>query len=177
MRPAFRQIREWIDFACDTCGCPEMKHNIHFEFCGKLTQRLADATSKWWVPPGAAPKDGRSRWKSGRIRLSRVLWARCPEDEQKNTVIHEACHLICDHQGKTRGIHGAAWKAVMIQCGEKPERCHSIDRTGIRRRRWAKRVYCGCPHKTMGATQYGRLKKGTYQYTCNTCGERMRIEQ
>lgn len=76
-----KQIRKWIEHACNCNGVPTLVHKIDFEFNASFTSRLGDA--KW----------DRKR-KRGRIRLSTPLWERASEKDRYETVIHEACHVI-----------------------------------------------------------------------------------
>ena len=49
-------------------------------------------------------------------------------DEQRfvDTLIHELAHAVCHWvHGKDKDSHGPKWKAIMVQLGQKPGRCHN----------------------------------------------------
>lgn len=119
-----KQIRGWIDLACDSNDVPELKHKIDFEFNGRFTRRLGDAIYN--------RRKGR-----GFIRLSAPLWPRATEEERRETVIHEACHVVVGYKYQNQKVvdaHGGEWRSAMNLCGLEPLRTHRVDRTGIARR-------------------------------------------
>jgi len=154
-----KQIRAWIDKACDDNGVPELKHKIDFEFNGKFTRRLGDARY-------------RQKTKRGLIRLSTPLWPRATEAEQRDTVIHEACHVVVGYKYGNVQSHGKEWKQAMWNCGLEAERTHCLDRTGIARKqvRW---MVSECPKaKKCSVNQKdfnGVLKAGKLLH-CTACG-------
>jgi len=157
-----KQIRKWIDKACDDNGVPELKHKIDFEFNDRFTRRLGDAVYK--------PKK-----KRGRIRLSTSLWQRATEDEQRETVIHEACHVVVGYKHGRVQAHGDEWKRAMRNCGLVPERTHCVDRKGIARKqkRW---VVSDC-QKTpkskrciVGPKDFNNVLKAGGCLHCTDCG-------
>ena len=76
-----RHIKEWIRFACERNGVPELAQVILVEWSLRFTRRMGDATYSP-INYGA------------RIRLSIPLWPRASEEDRRETVIHEACHVI-----------------------------------------------------------------------------------
>lgn len=104
------------------------------------------------------------------MKFSCPLWLRATPEQRDETIVHEICHVL-DYilNGKSNG-HNRVWKQLMIKCGYPPKRCHNIDRTGIARRN--KRVAASCPCGNMtslGSTQAGRLRRGTFAYRCRKC--------
>ena len=67
-----------------------------------------------------------------RIRLSIPLWPRASDQDRRETVIHEACHLIAFYKfGQVAAPHGTGWKQAMRNCGIRPLRTHRVDRSGL----------------------------------------------
>jgi hypothetical protein len=48
------------------------------------------------------------------------------EERFRDTLFHELAHAVCYWlHGEEADSHGPKWKAVMVQLGQKPERCHN----------------------------------------------------
>ena len=107
------------------------------------------------------------------IKLSAPLWPRACEAERRNTIIHEACHLI-DHYMTGRMDHGTNWRRLMGACGESADRCHSVDRTGLVRKRNRHEYRCGCNQGSRYITpvKAKRIKQGRL-YVCKSCNEQI----
>ena len=110
-----------------------------------------------------------------RIRLSTVLWPRASEEERRETVVHEMCHIVVGYKhGYAASAHGFEWKEAMRNCGVEPRRLHSVDRTGLIRRR---RLFIlrDCPNEDIErkcrctTREFNLLRKGT-QMWCKLCG-------
>ena len=88
------------------------------------------------------------------------------------TVIHEACHVIVGFKhGYAPRPHGSEWKKAMQNCGLKPHRLHTIDRTGLARRRRLF-VLCDCPKEQkcrILVRQFNLIRRGE-EFWCKTCG-------
>jgi len=153
------KIRKWIRFACDCNGVPELAQVILVEWNGRFTHRLGDAIYN------------RISMRA-RIRLSLPLWQRLSEETRRETVIHEACHVIVGFKhGFVRRPHGSEWKEAMRNCGVNPRRLHSIDRTGLARRR-RRFVLCDCPNEQkcrILVRQFNLVRRGT-EFWCKVCG-------
>lgn len=153
-----RQIREWIRFACERNKVPELAQVILVEWNPRFTRRLGDA--------GYSSITFRAR-----IRLSSPLWPRTPEIDRRETVIHEACHIIV---GFAAAAHGSEWKEAMENCGVEPLRLHSVDRTGLARRQ-KRFVLLDCPHHGVERKcrctirELNRLRRGVEMW-CKVCG-------
>ncbi len=125
------QIRWTLGRLADALDRPEIAElRVYLEFNNRFTRRMGSA--KWTGP------------KSGRVRLSAPLWPRASETERRETVIHEACHVVQFHIYPRGKGHGAEWKHLMRLCGVKPERCHHVDRTGIAKKQRRVEAACDC---------------------------------
>lgn len=153
-------IRQWIDFACEQNGVRQLSDSIMVEWNSRFTRRLGDAV--YFRSTGL-----------GRIRLSIPLWPRASDQDRRETVIHEACHVIVGYKFCNAPHHGAEWKAAMRACGIKPSRTHEIDRTDLTRK---KRLFVvlDCPNPDIkrkchvGVRLRNRLQKGDV-ITCRVC--------
>jgi len=78
------------------------------------------------------------------IRLSIPIYQRASVKDQEDTVVHEMCHIIAFEKfGYGIKTHGTEWKTCMLTAGYKPERCHSVDLTGLQRTRKTCPTLCG----------------------------------
>jgi SprT protein len=116
-----RHIREWLCFACNQNSVPELAQVIVVEWNARFTRRMGDALY--------SPSTFRAR-----IRLSIPLWERASEQDRRETVIHEACHLVVFYKHPNAAQHGPEWREAMRNCGVEPQRTHNVDRTGLVRR-------------------------------------------
>src|SRR5437879_3730633 len=115
-------IRQLIELACRACGTPELSGRIRVVWSRRFVARMGDA--RWDRRRGA-----------GIIRLSRPLWPKASDEERRETVIHEACHVIADCRFGGRQGHGPRWRQMMGLCGyHEPTRCHNVDHEAIQQR-------------------------------------------
>jgi SprT protein len=161
-------VTPWIRFACHQNGLPELAQAIVIEWNRRFTRRLGDAVFN--------PITFQSR-----IRLSIPLWPRASQQDRKETVIHEACHIIVWHKfGLFVAPHGPEWKAAMKNCDVQPERTHDVDRSELYRpqRRF---ILLDCPnqghdHKCrMSAKEFNQIQKGAV-LECKVCGLVVKME-
>lgn len=110
--PPSEEIRHWIDFACERCQCPELAPRMTCRFNRRLTRLVGQA--KVLFVNGVAEKLG--------IELATRSWNRLNDVGQRNTVVHEACHVIaaCAFGPKIPG-HGIHWKWAMRRCDTPPD--------------------------------------------------------
>ena len=88
----------------------ELAQVIVVEWNPRFTRRLGDAAYN-------------SITFRARIRLSSPLWPRTSEEDRRETVIHEACHIIVGYKfGQVAAPHGSEWKEAMRNCGVEPLR-------------------------------------------------------
>jgi SprT protein len=114
-----REIRRWIRYACERNDVPELAQVIQVEWKTRFTRRLGDALYN-------------PRSYQARIRLSVPLWERATEEERRETVVHETCHVIAGYQFGSVPSHGVEWKEAMRKCGLKPIPTHSVgNRSGV----------------------------------------------
>ena len=112
-------IRRWIRFACDRNGVPELAQAVIVEWNPRFTARLGDGSYSVIT-------------MEAKIRLSIPLWPRASEKDRRETVLHEACHVITKYKfGPFVANHGPEWKTAMRTCGVEPIRTHSVDRSGL----------------------------------------------
>lgn len=84
-----------------------LTNHIRFKFNNRLTRIWGRA----WQP-------------NNLIELSTLLWLAGSEQDKKDTIIHEACHIIVWHKyGNTPDIkhHGKEWKMCMTLSGVEPD--------------------------------------------------------
>jgi SprT protein len=122
---------------------------------------------------------GDANYSLGRIRLSRPLWDRATEQEREQVVKHEACHLIAFQKYGYRIMpHGREWKNAMLRAGRKPERCHNIDRTGLRRNTVRYHTSCACGYlndRGCGPKVYRNIMVYNMVYRCPKCRSVMEV--
>jgi SprT protein len=153
-----QQIREWVRYACECNGVPELSPIIKVEWNTRFTRRMGDGM----FSPSKM---------MGRIRLSVPLWGRASEQDRRESVIHEACHVIVFYNDRNAASHGAEWREAMKRCGVDPQRTHTVDRTGLVRR---KRLFvlCNCPKDEkcrIGIRTFNLVRRGA-EFQCNVCG-------
>jgi predicted SprT family Zn-dependent metalloprotease len=114
------EIRHWIDFACQRCGCPELGKQIEYTFNGRLRRIAGRAFTAF--------DDG--QLVRPRFELARFL-ARLTTQQFIQTVVHETCHLADAYLFGPRRRefegHGLPWKRLMLKCGVRPERFLRIE--------------------------------------------------
>jgi SprT protein len=156
-----RHIRQWIRLACDSNGVSELAQVIVVEWNSRFTRRLGDA--------GYSSTTYRAR-----IRLSIPLWPRAKEQDRRETVIHETCHLITFYKFGQVAAHGPEWRLAMRNCGLQPTRLHSVDRSGLARRQ-KRFVLLDCPNHGLdrkcrcSTREYNLLRRGK-EFWCRNCG-------
>jgi SprT protein len=108
-------VLNWICLACHQNEVPELAQAIVIEWNRRFTRRLGDAVFN--------PITFQSK-----IRLSIPLWPRASSQDKRETVVHEAGHLIVWHKfGLVVKAHGSEWKAAMMNCEVEPLRTHEVD--------------------------------------------------
>jgi len=148
------EVRDWIDFAGKCCGIHSLNDLIDIKWSNRMTRAKGTACF----------------YRFGKrhvIKLSRPLFARDDYDGNANTVIHEACHIIDGVLNGRMDGHGDRWRGYMVKCGQTPERCHSVDNTGLAKR-W---VYeCpGCGHEfNVSTVLRNKIARGSRR-VCKGC--------
>ncbi|MFU8814735.1 MAG: SprT-like domain-containing protein [Pseudomonadales bacterium] len=113
------------------------------------------------------------------LALNRGLFERYPEENLRETVLHELAHLTVGYARKQRLIkgrvaaHGPEWRQIMQQWfGVEPERTHKqeTDHLHIRRqRRWE--YLCGCQAWQISTVRHNRIHHQGREYRCLRCGD------
>ena len=154
------EVRELIQFACDANGRPDIADMIRVRWSNRMVRSM-----------GIASK--RSSESHYTIKLSTPLFLRATEEQQRQTVIHEACHVIDSVVNKVRMSHGYSWQKCMRLCQVKPERCHSVSCVGLRP---GFDYHCPTCRKnfTLTKTLHNKVLRGQRRI-CNVC--RTQIER
>jgi SprT protein len=145
-----------------------------------LPHLIKETKVVWNTAFSATAGMARTRNYGNKIELAAKLWPHMSEEEQRNTIIHEACHVFANVNYRTNCKHGWRWKKAMLEMGIPAERCHNIPvyELGISNRRGPKARYtvkCGCSTGcVVGPTVYKRMKIG-YGYRCKKCGRSLSI--
>jgi predicted SprT family Zn-dependent metalloprotease len=184
------EVGRWVIEFLTKVGHEDLLDVVRVEWSGRFTRRMGDALYKPAMNGGAP---------YARLRFSMPLWPRADEAERRNTVAHELAHLVTFHEWHTRSdatkngrglrfgkaptAHGWVWRTVMRRMGERPERCHNVDRTGLKRkgRRLSRTpAYCGCD-KVWELTPVRAARIRKYHphaaYGCRVCKKALRLEK
>lgn len=159
------QIREWIDFALDRNDVAYMSNMIRVQWNKRFIRKFADAGY------GKSPP-------RGIIRISPRIWERATETERRETIIHEACHIVVFHlHGIEIKPHGIEWRQAMVNCGVEPVRCHDVNLFGIALFR-----VLGCPKPEKERCTFSRRTLNHMRRTgallhCTICGKGIDAEQ
>lgn len=110
------------------------------------------------------------------LKFNVALWERMTREQRFQTAVHEACHLAANYhairQGRGRPqSHGREWQALMRRCGLTPDRCHTVDTSGLSRRKY--QVRCSCGTHNVGARVARKVAHGR-KYTCRRCKDEVR---
>lgn len=160
-----RDVVEHVAIACMLCGADELIGRIRISWNGRFIARMGDA--RWDYRKGM-----------GSIRLSLPLWAKASQEEQAETITHEACHIIADYKFRGRQMHGPRWREMMRLCGyQSARRCHRVNLDEIRTRRRRRRLSaaCGCPDGILISAVVARRVQTGAAYWCRTCGQRLTL--
>lgn len=156
-----------------TLGREDLIELLWIDWKSRFTSRMGDALY--------ASADQRVRRSSERfrvngtvcrVRFSVPLWPRATDEERKQTVIHEICHLVAAHEAhlagrKVSSSHGREWKAVMRRAGVTPKRCHNVSTKGLGRKTIPAKCACGEHYVTPLVA--GRIIVLQRTYTCGRC--------
>jgi hypothetical protein len=96
-----RMVQEWVRYACLRNGRPDLAIQIKIEWSSHLKRSYA------WCWPSQL-----------RMRISKHNWYHSTVEENKDTIIHETCHLITGERE-----HKGAWCEAMRMAGLDPKKC------------------------------------------------------
>jgi SprT protein len=152
------EVWEWIRFACDCHGRPDIVDRIQLEWSNRMTNAMGRASRKGWETDYT-------------IKLSTKLFARASDAEKRQTVIHEACHIIDAIINDVRMSHGPSWKDCMRRADCEPLRCHSVSNAGLVK---AYHYTCpnGCHEFMLSARMHNSVLRGKHRI-CKTCKSRI----
>ncbi len=160
-----RNVTEWVRWTRENLGHSSLVNDIDVQWNSRFTAKLGDARFK---PTGS------------RVRFSTPIWPRASEEERRQTVIHEICHIIVAYEAHVNGLprrrsHGHEWQLMMVRCKVPPERTHCVDTKGLSTRRRVE-ISCGC--KEILVTKYiaGRIAFGA-DFRCKRCNGRMKAPE
>lgn len=148
------KISELIQFACDKNGRPDIAAMITVSWSNRMTVTMGRVS--------------RSRSENAyAIKLSTKLFARATPEQQRQTVIHETCHVIDAVINREWG-HGSGWKSVMRCAGVEAKVHHEVSSEGL-----VKDFVYECPSKCHDFRLSTRMHNGMVRgdrRTCKTCG-------
>lgn len=135
-------IQHWIVHACYFNGTPELAPKIKYKFTNRLTRVF-----------------GRAFCHNRLIEISKPLWDRASPKERRQLVIHETCHIVATYKhGHAISDHGREWKQCMHKAGVPAERCHHVNRDGLRRKVKRYEVSCACTTAWFGHVKASQVK-------------------
>jgi predicted SprT family Zn-dependent metalloprotease len=159
LRRAGVQLREYADERPPTSPLTRAKELAHRLMAqhGLTDWAFAFNTNKRRAGACRYPFAGRP----GHIELSRHYVLRNPEDEVRDTILHEIAHALV---GPGHG-HDEVWKARCVEVGARPERCYG-EEVEMPKGRW--RATCGgCGREH---DRHRRPKRMT-GWHCRGCGK------
>lgn len=147
------QIEDQICSTCQILDVADVADRIRWTWNRRLTRAIARAHFLEW-----------------KIELSSRLFPLLPQLEQRDTVIHEVCHLVAHHlHGPSILHHGREWKELMVRAGGEPRaRSKSIDGADLLQGRNRMPYYCAC--RTHAVTPYRARKIDLgFVFVCTRC--------
>ena len=148
------QAQEIITWGCNLVGMPEVADNIIIIFNTRMRTTLGRA----WTHYGPHQKHNRPKYievlngkpTGGLICFNVELYYRATDAQRRKNMIHELAHILANlrynegvEQGEERSAgYGPAWRAMMLELGEKPVRCHSVDTGGVKRKQTRYQMIC-----------------------------------
>lgn len=128
------QEMAWIVSLLDTIKSKVGMGHVTFQvdWNNRFSRRLGDS-----LVPNKDASFGRLRFSST------ALYLRATAEEREQLVYHEAAHSLADIEHKTRCKHGPLWKRMMVRLGRVPDRCHTVNRDGLRRKNARRRAPAG----------------------------------
>ena len=148
-------VPAWIRATLERLGMEALDDLITYDFSSKMTRRI-----------GVAIATLQGKQLIGlHIRLSTPLWLRANEDERRECIAHEVCHLVRFYHGDLRKTHGSQWRDLMRECGYSGNPYHTVNISGHDKYK----CNCGCPTGVYVSRKiFQQLFLGRY-YVCTKC--------
>lgn len=108
-----------------------------------------------------------------RLNLSLLNDPRYREDMLKQTIPHEAAHVVVSQLWPKEPGHGAKWQRAMYALGLNPTRCHQYETKAARNRKRMSRPYvykCACREHHATQIIHRRIQQEGQVRTCRICG-------
>jgi predicted SprT family Zn-dependent metalloprotease len=151
------KISELIQFACDKNGRPDIAAMIAVSWSNRMIVTMGKVHG--------GPLIGY------KMTLSAKIFASISEEEQRDTVIHETCHVIDGHVNNRKMSHGEGWKVAMCRAGLEPRRIYEAEVNPL-----VKRFIYSCPNKCkdeypLSTILHNRVSKGRTRICakCHSC--------
>lgn len=148
-----QKIRSWIKAACIANHCPDLAETIHFKFHKRLTNAMGQAFPRTRL-----------------VELSAPLWPRATEQEKKQTVGHEVCHIVAYILHGSSG-HDKGWKQCMNNAGLEALLYHKVNRDGLQKQYIKYQVKCNCVSVWIGHTRAAKVRKNLL--SCKRCKQKL----
>jgi SprT protein len=108
---------------------------------------------------------------TGTTRYNSELLDRYGDEFVRSIVPHEVAHIVTWAVFGRVKPHGPEWRSVMEFFGVDPSVTHDFETTPARRvRRVPYRCSCGIPHR-LTKRAHLRIRRGTVEYRCRSCGD------
>jgi len=165
---ADKEVREWIEFACECNGCPALAELIDIKWSNRMTRAMGKIGRQRNRTFGGYGDSGPRRWT---MTLSVGLFGNAGSEERQETIVHEACHAIDDYINagwcREEGGHGEPWRKIMRKCGIEPARYHKVSRAGL----VMKHEYTcpnGCAVFKLSSRMHNSIRRGRGRH-CTKC--------
>jgi len=151
------KIKSWVYFACQANGVSSLSAKISYRFRKQFTRILGQAFAQKKL-----------------IEFSTPLWARADEEQRRQVVIHEACHIIAYHKyGYGIKAHGREWKKCMVEAGVPPLRCHDVNRYGLKKQYVKYAVQCARTSVWVGHVRAAKVRAN--KLFCKRCKKKLKL--
>lgn len=159
-----QQVYTWIKECLLVLSRPELFPNLTILFENRFTARMGDALVN-------------KRSGLMQVRFSIPLWAVANEEQRKEVVFHEICHIVDNLDPYTDGGHGRCWVNLMRKCGYEGNRLSDVKRPKeMARLSETFKAKCGCRVMDITKNRVTKMKNGN-QYKCLNCNQRIVLVQ
>jgi SprT protein len=155
------QIEEQIHSTCAALDVDDLAHVIQWSWNRRLTRAIA-----------------RAHFHSSLIELSSRLFPLLSLTDQRDTVIHETCHLVAHRlHGPSIAHHGREWRALMLKAGGMPRaRSKSIEGADLLRGKNRVTYFCTCRSHAITAYRAAKIERG-HIFVCTRCRAELSLTQ